>query len=61
MSETPADQEPRLAPVDAREDGDVLGPTCKRYGFMIAIAVLAYGAAIHRRAPAHAGEVHTGV
>jgi DNA-binding MurR/RpiR family transcriptional regulator len=41
-----------LVPVDAREDGDVLGPTCKRYGFMIAIDVLAYGAAIHRRAPA---------
>lgn len=41
-----------VLPIDASDDGDVLGPTGKRYAFLIAVDVLAYGAAIYRRAPA---------
>lgn len=38
--------------VRARDDGDILGPTSMRYAFMIAIDILAYGAAIHRNGAA---------
>lgn len=38
--------------VKARDDGDILGPTSMRYAFMIAIDILAYGAAIHRNGAA---------
>jgi DNA-binding MurR/RpiR family transcriptional regulator len=39
-------------PVKARDDGDILGPTSMRYAFLIAIDVLAYGAAIYRNSAA---------
>jgi DNA-binding MurR/RpiR family transcriptional regulator len=50
---TPVAQGAHIAvPVDAADDGDVLGPTSMRYAFMIAIDVLAYGTAIRRQLPA---------
>ncbi len=51
--DTPVSEAAELAlAVNGREDGDVLGPTGLRYAYLIAIDVLAFGAAIHRRAPA---------
>ncbi len=41
-----------LIPVNADEDGDVLGPTSVRYAFLVAIDVLAYGAAIRMKGAA---------
>lgn len=38
--------------VRTRDDGDILGPTSMRYAFMIAIDILAYGAAIYRNGAA---------
>ena len=35
--------------LDLVDDGDVLGPTCLRYGFLAVIDMLAYGAAIRSR------------
>jgi DNA-binding MurR/RpiR family transcriptional regulator len=35
--------------IDIKDDGDVLGPTCLRYGFLAVIDMLAYGAAIKMR------------
>jgi DNA-binding MurR/RpiR family transcriptional regulator len=35
--------------VDAKDDGDVLGPTALRYAFLAVIDMLAYGAAIRMR------------
>ena len=34
------------------DDGDVLGPTCLRYAFLVAVDMLAYGPAIRNRARA---------
>ena len=41
-----------LVPVNADEDGDVLGPTSVRYAFIVAVDVLAYGAAIRMKGAA---------
>ena len=41
-----------LVPVNADEDGDVLGPTSVRYAFLVAVDVLAYGAAIRMKGAA---------
>jgi hypothetical protein len=39
--------------IDITDDGDVLGPTtCLRYAFLVAVDMLAYGAAIRHRAHA---------
>jgi DNA-binding MurR/RpiR family transcriptional regulator len=38
--------------IDITDDGDVLGPTCLRYAFLVAVDMLAYGAAIRNRAHA---------
>ena len=35
--------------IDIKDDGDVLGPTALRYGFLAVIDMLAYGAAIRMR------------
>lgn len=39
-------------PINASDDGDVLGPTSVRYAFLVAIDLIAYGTAIHRHGPA---------
>ena len=39
--------------LDLADDGDVLGPTCLRYGFLAVVDMLAYGAAIRLRPQAH--------
>jgi DNA-binding MurR/RpiR family transcriptional regulator len=38
--------------IDIADDGDVLGPTSLRYAFLVAVDMLAYGAAIRNRAHA---------
>ena len=38
--------------IDIADDGDVLGPTCLRYAFLVAVDMLAYGAAIRNRGQA---------
>ena len=38
--------------IDIADDGDVIGPTCLRYAFLVAIDMVAYGAAIRNRAHA---------
>jgi DNA-binding MurR/RpiR family transcriptional regulator len=38
--------------IDITDDGDVLGPTCLRYAFLVAVDMLAYGPAIRNRARA---------
>jgi DNA-binding MurR/RpiR family transcriptional regulator len=40
------------APIDITNDGDVLGPACLRDAFLVAVDMLAYGAAIRNRAHA---------
>jgi hypothetical protein len=35
--------------IDITYDGDVLGPTCLRYAFLVAVDMLAYGPAIRNR------------
>jgi DNA-binding MurR/RpiR family transcriptional regulator len=50
--------------IDITDDGDVLGRTCLRYAFLVAVDMLAYGAAIRKsrsrpgKAEAHPAAVH---